>query len=143
MKIANLLNGLFSRRDIVNCERDLYLTRWYLFRIKWLAIFLHRFHRSDEDRALHDHPWAFITLILWRGYDEHFADPQATDKTMIRRRWPLTIHYRPATWRHRVELIEGRQAWTLVFRFKEVRDWGFWTPQGFIQWNKWWQKNCE
>lgn len=133
-------------KTIVNCERNEYLTRWYLFRKDWLGIFLHRFHRSDEDRALHDHPWAFVTFILWRGYFEHTPcyckDPNCA-ATTIKRKWPLMICYRPATWRHRVELVDGKVAWTLVFRFRERRIWGFWEKSGFIPWNKWWQNNCE
>lgn len=32
--------------------------------------FLHKFLRSDADRELHDHPWPFKAVILWRGYYE-------------------------------------------------------------------------
>ena len=166
---------LIPHRVIVNCNRDPYLTRWFLFRTEPLAVFFHWFHRSDEDRALHDHPWTFITVILWRGYNEHtealeecghcdgmgwvrarrsdFANtssfcPECHGECFIRvpvvkRRWPLTICYRPAEWRHRVELIDQKPAATLVFRFKKRREWGFWTKTGFVQWNKWWQENCE
>lgn len=59
---------------IYNCENNKYLTRWYLFRRERFAFFLHLFHRSDEDRALHDHPWTFISFILWRGYWEHYYE---------------------------------------------------------------------
>jgi hypothetical protein len=133
------MNWLLSKiphRNIVNCERQVYMTRWYLFRTKPLAVFLHRFNRSDEDRALHDHPWSFITFILWNGYMEHTP-------TGIKKKRPLSISFRPAEHRHRVELINGKTAWTLVFRFKERRDWGFWEKDGFIKWNIWWQNNCE
>lgn len=123
-------------RTIVNCERQPYLTRWFLLRFKAFAVFLHLFHLSDEDRALHDHPWSFITFILWRGYLEH------TPKG-VSRKWPGMICYRPATWRHRVELVNGKKAVTLVIRFRERRIWGFWEPKGFVAWNHWWQQNCE
>lgn len=127
---------IFKSRTIVNCNREPYLKRWYVFRTNPFAIFIHRFFRSDEDRALHDHPWSFITFIIWRGYNEYQADG-------VHRRWPLTVHYRPATHRHRVELIDGKPCWTIVFRFREHRMWGFWEKSGFIPWNKWWQNNCE
>lgn len=94
-----ILDRWFHRREIVNCELQPYLTRWYLFRSVRLSFFLHWFHRSDEDRALHDHPWSFITVILW----------------------PLMVCFRPAHWRHRVELVEGKPAWTFIIRFKERR----------------------
>jgi hypothetical protein len=125
------------KKVIVNCARDPYLTRWYLFRREWLGVFLHLFHRSDEDRALHDHPWSFLTIVLWRGYREF------TPKG-VRRIWPGMVLYRPAEWRHRVELIKGRSALTLVLRFRSRREWGFWEGgTRFVQWNQWWQQNCE
>jgi hypothetical protein len=131
----NLIDFI-PHKVIVNCDRQAYLKRWYLFRSKSIGVFLHRFYRSDEDRALHDHPWAFITFIIWRGYIEH------TPKG-VSRKWPGMICYRPATWRHRVELVYDKPAWTLVVRFKEHRMWGFWEKTGFIAWNKWWQDKCE
>lgn len=51
--ITRILNRLFKHRVIVNCDHDPYLTRWFLFRSMPLALYLHVFHRSDEDRALH------------------------------------------------------------------------------------------
>ena len=60
------------KNEIKNCDGDPYLTRWHLFSSKWFTVMLHKFHRSDEDRALHDHPWSFISIMLWRGYYEHF-----------------------------------------------------------------------
>lgn len=134
--LQRILCRLFDHRTIVNCDRDPYMVRWYLFRRERVAAFLHLFFRSDEDRALHDHPWSFITIILWRGYVEHTPSGR-------RRKWPGMICFRPAEWRHRVELVDGKPAVTLVIRFKKRREWGFWTPAGFIQWNRWWQQNCE
>ena len=160
-----ILNWLFKHKTVVNCDRQPYLTRWYVFRSAPVAIFIHRFHRSDEDRALHDHPWSFITFILWRGYVEHTDRPCSlcvggagynvffparcpfcggTEiERSLDRKYPGMICWRPAEWRHRVELVGGRPAWTLVVRFRERRIWGFWERTGFIAWNKWWQNNCE
>lgn len=184
-----VFNALFKCKEIVNCDRDLYLTRWYLLRFKSFAVFLHYFHRSDEDRALHDHPWNFITIPLWRGYYEHTkpivfcrecygegsvwhsercqwdwcrgcGGSGARLEARRQRIYPLMVCYRPATWRHRVELVkEGfttkpsestgkrqpieKPALTLVIRFREWRDWGFWTKGGFINWRVFWERNCE
>lgn len=149
-----ILNRVFNHKEVVNCNREQYLTRWYLFRRPKIAFFLHLFHRSDEDRALHDHPWSFLTIILWRGYIEHTENIEACScgsfdcngaslVKRARRKWPLMICWRPAEWRHRVELVNRKPAVTLVIRFKERRTWGFWTKTGWMPWNKWWQNNCE
>jgi hypothetical protein len=135
--IQRLLNRLFHCKVIVNCDRDPFLYRWFVIRTDRLALFVHQFVRSDEDRALHDHPWNFIVIPIWRGYIEH------NDKGS-RRVWPIiSARFRKAEYRHRVELIGGKSAWSLFFRFKSYREWGFWPKDGFILWNKWWQDKCE
>jgi len=143
--LRRLFQHLFPKREIVNCFGQKYLTRRYLFRSTRLSIFLHTFHRSDEDRALHDHPWAFMTIPLWRGYWEHTpADPgQYAGPTKRTRKWPLCPAYRPARWRHRVELVDQKLAVTLFIHFRRVRDWGYHMPGGWKQHEQWWRENCE
>ena len=121
---------------IINCEGEKYLTRYYLVRTRWLSVFLHIFHCSDEDRALHDHPWNYVTFLLWRGYYEH------TPKGVFRR-WPLTFAFHPARWRHRVELVDGKPAVTLFIHFKRLRSWGYHLSTGWKRHDVWWKENCE
>ena len=147
MTLEGTLNRCFKHKVIPNCDGDPYLHRWYIFRTERVALFLHKFIRSDEDRALHDHPWAFLVIPIWRGYWEHSQKGK-------RRVLPIIgTRLRPATYRHRVELLsymfcagtgEWEQytkielpAWSLFFRFTRIRDWGFWANNGFIKWNIW------
>jgi len=46
--------------DLVFDDNQPYLERWII----WLGftIRLHKFHKGDDDRAFHDHPWWFITM---------------------------------------------------------------------------------
>lgn len=150
--IERLLNKLFEVTVIVNCDRDPYLYRWYVVRTKWIALFIHRFIRGDEDRALHDHPWNFLVIPIWRGYIEHSDRPfimwngQSSEwkrVKVVRRVYPiLGARFRRATYRHRVQLIDGKCSWSLFVRFRKCRDWGFWNPD-FIQWQRWWAEKCE
>jgi hypothetical protein len=128
----------FPRR-VIGSEQGLQkaplLFRYFLIRSKYFGVYLHRLCRSDEDRALHDHPWTFISIILTAGYIEHTPDGPKPHR-------PGAILYRPAEWQHRLEL--SKPAWTLVFRFQKTREWGFWCPQGWIhseQFDK--QGGCE
>ncbi len=128
-----------------------YLTRWTLLSCKLFAVYLHQFHRSDSPEH-HDHPWAFASLILWRGYFEetpckccdgtglvahprgvgHFRCPVCKIwGTRHKRVWPGMILFRRATHRHRVVLVDEKPAWTLVVRGPYVRMWGFFTSQGW------------
>jgi hypothetical protein len=154
--IERILDHLFKHRTIVNCDRDAYLFRWYVFKTKRITLFIHKFIRSDEDRALHDHPWSFLVIPIWQGYIEHSDLPCGCfmcrnhptmppyRMTVKRRVWPiLGSRFRHGTYRHRVELIEDKPAWSLFFHFTEFRDWGFHMPDGFVQWAKFWRDKCE
>lgn len=158
--IERIIDLLFDKKVIVNCDRDPYLLRWYVIRTAKFAIFIHKFIRSDEDRALHDHPWNFIVIPIWRGYHEHYKSPRPSGEVYegCRRVLPIIgARFRRATYRHRVELLRAyggipsdpRQwyrelpSWSFFIRFKEFREWGFHTHEGWIQWNKWWQEKCE
>ncbi|ORA62180.1 hypothetical protein [Mycobacteroides franklinii] len=116
-------------------EDDPYMLRWYLIpRNKRLNIYLHQFIRSDDDRALHDHPWWFWSFVLAGHYYEHREDGKR-----IKRHW-LSMAYRAAKTRHRVELPKSNDpmslleredcCWTIVITGPRTRDWGFWCPAG-------------
>jgi hypothetical protein len=121
------------------------MLRWYIIpRNRWLNIYLHKFMRDDDDRALHDHPWWFVSVMLWGRYLE--TRDQVIDGdvfVMERRRDDVrrcgSIAFRRATDRHRVTLakdIDGKPipCWTLVLTGPKVREWGFWCPKGFVVW---------
>ena len=110
-----------------------YLTRWHIIpRNKWFNIYLHKFVGSDDDRALHDHPWWSVSFKLWgdqlielaedeRGFDE---DGNLFYIDLYRYIHPLWPYFRSATQMHRM-ILEGDSAWTLFITGPRVRDWGF------------------
>lgn len=102
-----------------------YLTRWVLIRKRKFALYFHKFHRSDAE-DLHDHPWSFISIILWRGYYEQtFKKNGDCCGYEIKKIWPGSILYRKSSHAHRVILHNGKPAYTLVIRFKDNVNWGF------------------
>lgn len=137
MKLESLLDRCLCYRVIINCDKEPYLKRWYLIRRESCGLFIHKFIRGDEDRALHDHPWNFVIIPLWRGYVEH------QDSGRKRRVWPLMISIRKGEFRHRVELVGAKPAWSIFVRFRRRRDWGFWPNKVFVHWKKWWNDLCE
>lgn len=137
--MINFFKGRFKFRKILNCFGEFYMTRILLWRCRdGSQMMINIFHRSDEDRHLHDHPWNFRTFILWNGYLEHH--PGGIFKAR-----PLMTLQRPAQWRHRVQLRRtpaGKEkiAVTLVFTGPDVREWGYHTPDGWISHDDWWRK---
>jgi hypothetical protein len=120
------------------------LIRYRLIATRWGGLYVHHFLRSDQDRDLHDHPWHFTSLILWAGYYEEV--PYAAcitpwiagdrHKTMLVRRRPGTIVRHLADDAHRVLLANGRPAWTLLWVSPKVREWGFYTKDGWVPWQE-------
>ncbi len=130
-----------------------YMLRWWLIpRNRFFNIYLHKFLRSDEDRALHDHPWASLGMILKGEYIEHMpryphwwkVHGHRQTITKVRRAWRPV--FRRSTDIHRIELMkewkpfiprwgwsmaEEKPVWTLFITGPKLREWGFWCPFGF------------
>lgn len=145
----------FSRR-VIETEGNPYLVRWTIFSCSWFGIFIHKILRSDDDRDLHDHPWDFWSLILWGHYREYVpADwPPAfvKDEMIVKSKLcgPGSLVRHKARDAHRLELMPeltldlvgpayvrtGKfiPVWTLFIHGPRKREWGFYTPQGWIHW---------
>lgn len=114
-----------------------YMRRWFVIpRNRVLNIYLHCFQRSDDDRALHDHPWLFNASVMLRGgYVEHTIAAGGVNH----RRWLEAGSWRfrwgPAP--HRVELIGAEpKVWTLFITGPVVRRWGFHCPDRWVHWTQ-------
>lgn len=131
--LRRLLSG--KPHYIIGGAANPYMLRWYLIpRNTWFNIYLHKFLRSDDDRALHDHPWRSLSIILRGGYYE-LKDNGTPHGTM---RWygRGSFIMREATYRHRIILDGETYPWTLFITGRKVRDWGFWCPKGFVRWQE-------
>jgi|SRR3990172_1274046 len=130
--------------QIVRIDDAPYLERWIL----WLGVGtlrLHKFWRSDSDRAFHDHPFWYVTIPLNKGYFEHvqismdileFPTAHGTSWIYVRR---LRPSFRTAEHRHIVTLPLGaKPLWTFVVTGVKTREWGFWpTFFRFVPWREW------
>ena len=107
---------------------DPYLLRWYLMpRNRWLNVYYHVFKRSDDDRALHDHPWVSLSLCL-RG-EATEIDSQGA-RIITAGQW----RFRRAKYAHRMML--AGECHTLFITGPRVREWGFWCPKGWRHWQE-------
>lgn len=125
-----------------------YMLRWWVIpRNRWFNIYLHKILRDDDDRALHDHPWWNVSILLRGSYIEVRPDPKkaptpytriADMPTTRRRRGVGSIVFRKATTCHRLELpVEGggiRYVWSLFITGPVIRKWGFHCPRGWRYW---------
>lgn len=110
-------------------------TLWQEFVRRLPAVYLHQFLRSDDDRALHDHPWANLSILLRGCYIEHTIEQGGIE----RRRWLFAGEWRArlsGRQAHRIELAAG-PAWTLFITGPRYREWGFHCPRaGWIHWQR-------
>lgn len=113
--------------DIDRKPGEPYLTRYVIFRTKWASLYIHQFHASDYD-VPHDHPWWWLSIPLRRGYIEHFIDGQNVERKVFR---PIIRDPRSFHW---VEVRKGDEGkvWTLFLMGKRIREWGFMTPDGWV-----------
>lgn len=107
---------------------DDYLRRWYIIpRNPYSNVYLHEFRHSDDDRALHDHPWSSTSIVISGSYVEITPEGSFTRKTG-------DVITRPATAAHRIVIPDGEQVVTLFTTGPWEREWGFHCPQGWRHW---------
>jgi hypothetical protein len=130
-------------------EGSPYLSRFYLLRKskpkpeadddepdRPFSVYLHYFHRGDEDHELHNHPWGWsFSIILTNGYLEERWTGREIVKRVLR---PGSLNILRFNDFHRVDLRDpSKGAWTLFFAGKRVQDWGFWHPTIHTEYMPW------
>ena len=123
-------NALMQRAPdfVIGEPAQPYLRRWWVIpRNAGCNVYLHEILRSDDDRALHDHPWPNTSMLLDGRYVEHTPEGSAL-------REPGWIGSRPAEAAHRLEILPGERAVSLFITGPKVREWGFHCPKGWVRW---------
>lgn len=153
MTLADRLIARITRRPadfVIGGERRPYLRRWWVIpRNRLFNVYLHQFLRSDDDRALHDHPWAFNASLILRGaYCEQTIAAGGIHVRTLREAGNFKFRWGPAP--HRVELLTvadfvrtqpdndaPMSCWTLFITGPVVRHWGFHCPDaGWVPWQR-------
>ena len=145
MSLAERLITRMTRRPpdfVIGGHERPYLRRWFVLpRNPVFNIYLHQFLRSDDDRALHDHPWLFNASWLLAGqYVEHTIEAGGISVRTYRQAGDAKFRWGKAP--HRVELIcnpfgELQPCWTLFITGPRVRQWGFHCPdRGWVHWKR-------
>lgn len=155
MSLHRIVLGLLKRHVIDKRPPDIliggpdnpYMRRWWVLpRNRWFNVYLHHFLRSDDDEALHDHPWWNLSWILRGRYLEIVPKNQQepTAEHTVRFRMAGDFAFRKAEFAHRVALLRiwapgmprpiERACWTLFITGPRIREWGFHCPRGWKHW---------
>lgn len=134
-----------------------YMRRWWVFRLGprhqssrygqsstgWLSARIHEILRSDDDRALHDHPQDYCSIILRGGYYEltpAYGVGEGFERRIIGTysRWygPGDVLFRRAESLHRLVVPDGETTVTLFITGPRRREWGFQTSSGWMPWKE-------
>ncbi|MCB1626498.1 MAG: hypothetical protein KDI48_02150 [Xanthomonadales bacterium] len=116
---------------------DPYLCRWYVLpRNRLFNVYLHQFWRSDDDRALHDHPWWSLSWCLRGTMVEHTIAPGGIHRRQRVRAGDVRL--RTARAAHRLEVEHGAApVYTLFITGPRLRAWGFHCPAaGWVPWQR-------
>ncbi|HOU64470.1 MAG TPA: hypothetical protein PK861_00360 [Thermomonas sp.] len=153
MSIADCIIARITRRPpdfVIGGQERPYLRRWFVIpRNRFFNVYLHQFLRSDDDRALHDHPWLFNASWLLRGaYREHTIKAGGLSVRTLRQAGAFKFRWGAAP--HRVELLTVAdyvttqpenltplRCWTIFITGPRVRQWGFYCMErGWIHWER-------
>lgn len=139
MRLASWLIGRALRRApdfVIGGHERPYLRRWWLIpRNRLFNVYLHHFLRSDDDRALHDHPWANCSVLLQGSYTEHTIDAGGIHRRKVLAAGAARLRW-SGRFAHRVELHDG-PCWTLFLTGPVYRAWGFHCPErGWVPWQR-------
>lgn len=141
--IANFLNRAIKADAkrwpdfVIGNPEDPYMLRWFIIpRNRFFNIYLHQVLKDDDDRALHDHPWASLSIMLEGELTEIFAKSDGetlTSKKLYREIKQGQIVYRRGKFAHRL-MVRNGEAKTLFITGPRFRKWGFYCDHSWRFW---------
>lgn len=148
LAFVNWFASLFPVRQIRGEDGSVYLERFTLFGYtaksnedehvrdyRGLSLYLHRFHRPDDDGATHNHPWNLaISFRVAGSYLEerqsfNFGEPNAVRHSKF-----ISVIQRNTF--HRITELVGRETWTLFLVGPRAGSWCFCVPDGWSTRNR-------
>jgi len=100
-----------------------YLTRFIVFRCSRGLRYLHRIHRHDPDRHVHNHPWPAKCYVLWGGYTEVVQNRFSGYQLRRTYRRGDVNELRENEYHRIVDVLPN--TWTWVVGGRRYRRWGF------------------
>lgn len=131
----------FMAKMLIECKKNNgvvpYLFRLRIIQTPWFGIYLHDIFEPDGDRDPHNHPWSFISIILRGSYTElvyPFPEKAIGSNLFYEEHWKrFSFHRMGRESAHRItEASPGLK--TLILTGPRRGNWGFFTPQGFMEW---------
>lgn len=135
-KLTRIVATIMLAREPDFIIGDDYLLRWWVIpRNRFFNIYLHHIRTSDDDRALHDHPWSNCSVMVGGGYFENTVDAGGIRQRIWR--GAGEVKFRSAANAHRLEIKPDGFATTFFITGPKFRNWGFHCPdEGWVPWEQ-------
>jgi len=137
--------GLWRRMRLRRADGRIYLDRWGFGHDRIGRVLIHRMEAPDPGVDLHDHPWWFVSLVLWGGYTEQRIDTRIAPtmaklaendpgllRGVLQTRRPGSVRSMRLDECHTITELHRRTCWTLVIGGPRRRPWGFYLPGGWV-----------
>lgn len=137
--------GLYRRLTLRRADGEVYLDRWGIGHDRIGGVLLHRMEAPDPGADLHDHPWTFVSIVLWGGYIEQRALSREAPffaqlaerhggctRGIIEERRLGSVRVMRLDECHTITALRHRRCWTLVIKGPRRRLWGFYLPDGYM-----------
>jgi hypothetical protein len=139
-------SGLWRRMRLRRADGKIYLDRWGIGHDRVGRVLVHRMQAPDPGIDLHDHPWWFVSLVLWGGYTEQRCDtrwapscakiaetyPETCIRGVVEDRRVGSVRAMRLDQCHTITKLHRRTCWTLVIGGPRRRRWGFYLPTGYM-----------
>lgn len=111
------------------------LRRWKVELPNGISLRLHHWAAGDPPQYQHAHPWPFLTIVIWGGYDD-IADGRPVDCV----RAPA-VRLRDTNWRHSV-VDPLPHTWSIVITGRKLKTWRFWMSGRQVDSEEWNTRAC-
>lgn len=118
---------LFKTVKVIKSKEGvLHFKRFAIIECKWFNIYIHSIYKADEDEHLHDHPWNYISIVLYGKFMEAIKNSTSA-KQKYEMNWlsPKDISAQKAERTHKIYMLLSEKIVTLFFTGPRFREWGY------------------
>ena len=106
-------------KEIISKDGVLHFRRWQVLGTPWFTINLHGIYHEDEERDLHNHPFDFISIVLFGSYTEKLNSGKTNERKIF------NIAKRKSDVFHKIEKLHSKKIFTLNLMWNRKKEWGY------------------
>lgn len=117
--MKKIIRKIFLNKEIKSKYGELHFQRWTIMSLPWFSIYLHFIYKADEDAHLHNHPWNYLSFVVYGTFIEQ------TENNHLECILPGKIIIRKAKVYHKITDLFTNKIITLFITGKRFNEWGY------------------